>query len=67
MVQKTRKPFYEWNNWIKEQLDTSLENYKRKRSMRLFNLGNFQKKKLLKKAEKQSTKDQLLAQEKLLK
>ena len=62
LVQLTKKPFFEWNNWIKEQLDTTLETYKKKRSMRLFNLGNFQKKKMQKKAEKQNAKDKLIKQ-----
>ena len=56
-VKATFKPFYEWNDWIREQMEQTLANYKKKRGLRLLTLGKFGGMKLLKKVNKMSFYD----------
>ena len=45
-VKELNKPFFEWNSWIKEQLDMTLNEYKEKKSKRLIDIGKSQAAKL---------------------
>ena len=40
-VEELNKPFFEWNDWIKEQLDNTLKEFQEKKSKRLLDIGKF--------------------------
>ena len=56
-VKDLSKPFYEWNEWIKEQLELALSQYKEKKHKRLFDIGKSQAAKLFKKVDESKKKE----------
>ena len=55
-VKKLKKPFFEWNDWIKEQLDVTLNQYKERKVNRLMKIGKAAGAKLFGKKEKEKPK-----------
>ena len=56
-VKDLSKPFYEWNEWIKGQLEVSLNEYKEKKHRRLFDIGRSAAASLVKKVGESKKKE----------
>ena len=63
-MKSLNKPFFEWNEWIKEQLALSLKQYKEKKFKRLIDIGKNQAAKLIRKvseSQRSETSQQLIS------